>query len=204
MTQQGCRLTGRHSPQPGMKKLVRGLFSAPETAERLPEPFQGQQPPRFTWSQYEAAHESRQSIQSGRQMVGSTWNYTLIHKVWLHFPPYYIIWHIQHMSYNSWHISYGIYCIAYGNGIPVWYSCWKIQWLEEPGRQQSMGSQRVRHDWENNTDISYDVCQIACTTWHMPQHKPHDMCYMAYTREHKLYRMYQMAYTTWYILYDIY
>ena len=23
---------------------------------------------------------------------------------------------------------------------------WKIPWTEEPGRQQSMGSQRVRHD----------------------------------------------------------
>ena len=30
------------------------------------------------------------------------------------------------------------------------HSCilaWKIPWTEEPGRQQSMGSQRVRHDW---------------------------------------------------------
>ena len=29
------------------------------------------------------------------------------------------------------------------------HSCtlaWKIPWLEEPGRLQSMGSQRVRHD----------------------------------------------------------
>ena len=28
---------------------------------------------------------------------------------------------------------------------------WKIPWTEEPGRLQSMGSQRVRHDWETNT-----------------------------------------------------
>ena len=30
------------------------------------------------------------------------------------------------------------------------HSCtltWKIPWMEEPGRLQSMGSQRVRHDW---------------------------------------------------------
>ena len=30
------------------------------------------------------------------------------------------------------------------------HSCtlaWKISWTEEPGRLQSMGSQRVRHDW---------------------------------------------------------
>ena len=24
---------------------------------------------------------------------------------------------------------------------------WRIPWREEPGRLQSMGSQRVRHDW---------------------------------------------------------
>ena len=32
----------------------------------------------------------------------------------------------------------------------VTHSCvlaWKIPWMEEPGRLQSMGSQRVRHNW---------------------------------------------------------
>ena len=28
---------------------------------------------------------------------------------------------------------------------------WKIPWTEEPGRLQSMGSQRVRHDGGTNT-----------------------------------------------------
>ena len=28
---------------------------------------------------------------------------------------------------------------------------WKIQWMEERGRLQSMGSQRVRHDSVTNT-----------------------------------------------------
>ena len=28
---------------------------------------------------------------------------------------------------------------------------WRIPWTEEPGRLQSMGSQRVRHDWATNT-----------------------------------------------------
>ena len=28
---------------------------------------------------------------------------------------------------------------------------WRIPWTEEPGRLQSMGSQRVRHNWETNT-----------------------------------------------------
>ena len=30
---------------------------------------------------------------------------------------------------------------------------WRIPWTEEPGRQQSMGSQRVRHDWA--TSLSF-------------------------------------------------
>ena len=30
-----------------------------------------------------------------------------------------------------------------GNGIPF---AWKIPWIEEPSRLQSMGSQRVQHD----------------------------------------------------------
>ena len=33
-----------------------------------------------------------------------------------------------------------------GNGTPLQYSCWKIPWTEEPGRLQSVGSQRVGHD----------------------------------------------------------
>ena len=30
---------------------------------------------------------------------------------------------------------------------------WKIPWMEEPGRLQSMGSQRVRHNW--TTSLSF-------------------------------------------------
>ena len=34
------------------------------------------------------------------------------------------------------------------------HSCilaWRIPWTEDPGEVQSMGSQRVRHDWVTNT-----------------------------------------------------
>ena len=31
---------------------------------------------------------------------------------------------------------------------------WKIPWTEERGRPQSMGSQRVRHDWANSLSLS--------------------------------------------------
>ena len=33
-----------------------------------------------------------------------------------------------------------------GNSNPLWYSCWKTPWTEEPGRLQSMGFQRAGHD----------------------------------------------------------
>ena len=32
---------------------------------------------------------------------------------------------------------------------------WKIPWTEEPGRLQSMGSQRVTHDWV--TSLTYSL-----------------------------------------------
>ena len=28
---------------------------------------------------------------------------------------------------------------------------WRIPWTEEPGKLQSMGSQRIRHNWAMNT-----------------------------------------------------
>ena len=34
-------------------------------------------------------------------------------------------------------------------GNPLQYSCLRIPWTEEPGRLQSMGSQRVRHNWSD-------------------------------------------------------
>ena len=33
-----------------------------------------------------------------------------------------------------------------GIGTPLQYFAWKILWMEEPGRLQSMGSLRVGHD----------------------------------------------------------
>ena len=32
---------------------------------------------------------------------------------------------------------------------------WKIPWREEPGRLQSMGLQRVGHDWATSLSISF-------------------------------------------------
>ena len=40
-----------------------------------------------------------------------------------------------------------------GSGTPLQYSCWKIPWTEEPGGLQSMGSQRVGHDWATSLSL---------------------------------------------------
>ena len=40
---------------------------------------------------------------------------------------------------------------------------WRLSWTEEPGRPQSMGSQRVRHNWATNTLST--VCRVLCWTW---------------------------------------
>ena len=42
-----------------------------------------------------------------------------------------------------------------GNGNPFQYSCWRIPWIEEPGRLLSIGSQRVRHKWNNLACMQY-------------------------------------------------
>ena len=36
-----------------------------------------------------------------------------------------------------------------GHGNPLQYFAWRIPWTEEPGRLQSIGSQRVRDDWRD-------------------------------------------------------
>ena len=40
-----------------------------------------------------------------------------------------------------------------GNGTPLQYSCLENPWPEEPGRLQSMGSLRVRHDWATSLSL---------------------------------------------------
>ena len=41
-----------------------------------------------------------------------------------------------------------------GNGNPLQYFAWKIPWMEEPGRLQSMGSLRVGHNWATSLSLS--------------------------------------------------
>ena len=40
---------------------------------------------------------------------------------------------------------------------------WKIPWTEEPGKLQSMGSQRVGHDWV--TSLHFHFVSMCCCCW---------------------------------------
>ena len=43
---------------------------------------------------------------------------------------------------------------------------WKIPWTEEPGRLQSMGSQKVRHDWATSLSFTlYPMIYISYFKW---------------------------------------
>ena len=48
------------------------------------------------------------------------------------------------------------YCAMYAEKAMAPHSstlAWKIPWMEEPGRLQSMGSGRVRHDWATSLSL---------------------------------------------------
>ena len=44
-----------------------------------------------------------------------------------------------------------------GDGTPSSTLAWKIPWMEEPGRLQSMGSLRVGHDWATSLSLFISV-----------------------------------------------
>ena len=46
---------------------------------------------------------------------------------------------------------------------------WRIPWREEPGRLQSMGSQRVGHDWATSLSLSFLSCHLGGSLWPMSQ-----------------------------------
>ena len=50
-------------------------------------------------------------------------------------------------------LLYIVWAKGSGNGIPLQYPCLENPWTEEPGRLQSMGSRRVRHDWATSLSL---------------------------------------------------
>ena len=46
---------------------------------------------------------------------------------------------------------------------------WKIPWTEEPGRLQSMGAHRVRHDWRDSAAAAADLLTVEkCLPFQLP------------------------------------
>ena len=53
---------------------------------------------------------------------------------------------------------------------------WKIPWTEEPGRLQSMGLQRVRHDWA--TELNINIYQWNTVDAKVTWRRQFDFCSM--------------------------
>ena len=52
-------------------------------------------------------------------------------------------------------------CPGAANGNTLQYLAWRIPWTEEPGRLQSMGSQRVGHNWETQHSTACLKCSAT-------------------------------------------
>ena len=51
-------------------------------------------------------------------------------------------------------------CPGIGNATHSSILAWKIPWTEEPGRLQSMGSQRVKHDWAQVWLLKFEKLKV--------------------------------------------
>ena len=51
-----------------------------------------------------------------------------------------------------------------GHSHPLQFLAWRIPWTEEPGRLQSLGLQRVGHDWK---DLAHTHSRIPHTRWYL-------------------------------------
>ena len=60
----------------------------------------------------------------------------------------------------SWGFNASIVCSSMEKKVATHSSilAWKIPWTDDPGRLQSMGSQRVRHDWV--TSLHYSMYRV--------------------------------------------
>ena len=54
-----------------------------------------------------------------------------------------------------------------GNGIHFSILAWRIPWTEEPGQLQSVGLQRVRHNWVTNTYWPYRFLFLGGVCWQL-------------------------------------
>ena len=56
---------------------------------------------------------------------------------------------------------------------------WEIPWTEEPGRLQSMGLQRVGHDWATSLHLTFQKKVASGLVWHQERDSIYEM--MAFT-----------------------
>ena len=49
---------------------------------------------------------------------------------------------------------------------------WRIPWTDEPGRLQSMGSQRIRHDWSDLAQTQSGINESFLGLWSQPSVLP--------------------------------
>ena len=101
------------------------------------------------------------------------------------YPERHLIWYILLIHWASL-VAQGLKCLP-----PMWETCvwslgwedplekemathssilaWRIPWLEEPDRLQSMGSQRVGHDWATSLSLYWFInieFIVKCTITH--------------------------------------
>ena len=71
-------------------------------------------------------------------------------------------------SYLGW-FCLSLPCLT-GEGLATHSStlAWRIPWREEPGRRQSMGSQRVRHDWVTSLSCLTSISASLYTSLNVP------------------------------------
>ena len=67
---------------------------------------------------------------------------------------------------------------------------WKIPWTEEPGRLQSMGSQRVGHDWATSLSLSFSNWAIL---YNKPRGKRHQEGLVRFSWSVNLLKIFQEA-----------
>ena len=75
---------------------------------------------------------------------------------WMHFPEVCTVSNLKMWGKSSWQPPDKVFNIILTSLISIHMStlAWKVPWTEEPGRLQSMGSLRVRHDWVTSLSLS--------------------------------------------------
>ena len=74
---------------------------------------------------------------------------------WMHFPEIWTVSNLKMWGKLGWQPPDKVFNIILTSLISIHMStlAWKVPWMEEPGRLQSMGSLRVGHDWATSLSL---------------------------------------------------